>query len=194
MNSKNNEIKKLKPKVELIIIEDDEEYEDEDAEFGKPNRNKNCSACSELIVGKYEFTGGQYAENEEPLCRACWDKPQHSCFNSCYKNSNGLWWCEDDEDEEDEDQNKCRLCKKDKRYGCDCPVFCFQCSQCWRPSQVCYHHCKVEVNPEYIEEVNENSLDTLFTALRNEIGAEFYDRRVHYMTKVHWAIEKLIKT
>ena len=73
----------------------DEEEEDEDAEFGKPNRNKDCSACNKLIVGKYEFTGGQYADNNEPLCRICWDKPQHNCFNSCYKNPNGIWWCQE---------------------------------------------------------------------------------------------------
>ena len=52
---------------------------------------------------------------------------------------------EEEEDEDEEDQSKCKLCKRDKRYGCDCPVYCFQCKQCWRPSQICYHHCKVAV-------------------------------------------------
>jgi hypothetical protein len=124
-------------KIKSIVGEDNQDEEDEDAEFGKPNRGKCCSACSERIVGKYEFTGGQYAENEEPLCRDCWEKPQHDCFNSCYKNPYGVWWCQD----QDEFTNRsCEYCStsfdlKDPHYYdeengvCYCNEECFEMEQ-----------------------------------------------------------------
>jgi len=118
----------------MSCVPEDSDEEDEDAEFGKPNRGYCCVACSERIVGKYEFTGGQYAENGDPLCRDCWDRPQHDCFNSCYKNPYGVWWCQD----QDEFTNRtCGYCDtsfdlKDPHYydeeggDCYCNEDCFK--------------------------------------------------------------------
>ena len=85
--------------------EDEDEDEDEDDVCYRLNRGLECSVCYEKIIGKREYTGGQYADNDEPLCKVCWELPQHNCFHSCYKNANGKWWCEDNEDDS-EDDNK----------------------------------------------------------------------------------------
>ena len=92
-----------KSKVELVIVEDDED----DSEY--MNEPMDCVVCDRTDIPR---------------------KLLH--WNECGSYTAKCEECKD----------KCVNCKKYNCY-CDCPVFCFQCRQCWRPSQVCYHRCKV---------------------------------------------------
>lgn len=83
--------------MSCIPEDSEDEDEDEDDVCYRLNRGLECSVCYEKIIGKREYTGGQYADNDEPLCKVCWELPQHNCFHSCYKNANGKWWCEDED-------------------------------------------------------------------------------------------------